>query len=84
MRIGDTPAEVRDFLYPPAPVTTFGSRETRSHTGFERSHFRVACSRCGAIDGLCISETGLPASAPHSERTVAAFFTDHTRRDIRL
>lgn len=68
--IGNTAKEVRAFIearYGPAQGSP-RPRESRATTIAERELLGYFCRRCGALNELCLSETGLPASGPHLER----------------
>lgn len=65
MKIGNSVAEVRAYL---AGLGRDAPMETRATTIAEREQLTGYCPRCGALNSLCLSETGLPASGPHAER----------------
>ena len=77
MKIGNTPAEVRDFLGDPPKEQPVDYRlETRASLKSERLVLgRGPCRVCKATNGLCISETGLPASGPHLGRELMPIAT---------
>ena len=76
MRIGNTAAEVRDFLgEKPKQQPVEYQLETRALLKSERLVLGRRCAICGATNGLCISETGLPASGPHPGRELMPIAT---------
>jgi hypothetical protein len=82
MRIGNDTRQVREFLrrhYEPRPDPAARPLLMLPEpvSRWERAHFGVECPRpdCGS-KRLCIAPTGLPASGPHAERTLLAFFAD--------
>ena len=78
MRIGNTVREVRFFLKREERTSPLNlqpyllAADLPITSRIERLTLAAECPRCRAKGRLCYAPTGLPASAPHSERIIRA------------